>query len=72
VLRSGDPSGRPLVRLADIQQVQVGAILRVLGRHWQNSASAICAACGRPIPAERLELVPETPYCVEDAAKLRV
>jgi RNA polymerase-binding transcription factor DksA len=24
------------------------------------------------IPAERLELVPETPYCVEDAAKLRV
>ncbi len=25
--------------------------------------------CGRPIPVERLELVPETPYCVEDAAK---
>jgi hypothetical protein len=26
----------------------------------------------RQIPAARLELVPETPYCVEDAAKLRV
>jgi len=31
-----------------------------------------CAACGKPIPAERLELVPETPYCVEDAAKQNV
>ncbi|HLZ48799.1 MAG TPA: TraR/DksA C4-type zinc finger protein [Candidatus Limnocylindria bacterium] len=28
-----------------------------------------CVACGKQIPAERLELVPETPYCVEDAAK---
>ena len=28
-----------------------------------------CVVCGREIPAERLEVVPETPYCVEDAAK---
>jgi RNA polymerase-binding transcription factor DksA len=28
-----------------------------------------CVVCGRSIPAERLEVVPETPYCVEDAAK---
>lgn len=28
-----------------------------------------CQSCGREIPTERLELVPETPYCVEDAAK---
>jgi RNA polymerase-binding transcription factor DksA len=28
-----------------------------------------CAVCGRQIPDERLELVPETPYCVEDAAR---
>lgn len=28
-----------------------------------------CVACGTPIPPERLELVPETPYCVKDAAK---
>ena len=31
-----------------------------------------CLACGRPIINERLELVPETPYCVEDAAKANV
>lgn len=31
-----------------------------------------CITCGRQIPPERLELVPETPYCVEDAAKQNV
>jgi len=28
-----------------------------------------CVVCGQPIPEERLELVPETPYCVEDAER---
>jgi RNA polymerase-binding transcription factor DksA len=28
-----------------------------------------CVVCGRAIPEERLELVPETPYCVEDAER---
>jgi RNA polymerase-binding transcription factor DksA len=28
-----------------------------------------CVACGRSIPRERLEAVPETPYCVDDAAR---
>jgi DnaK suppressor protein len=28
-----------------------------------------CIACGRAIPEERLEIVPDTPYCVTDAAK---
>jgi len=28
-----------------------------------------CIDCGKPIPDERLELVPETPYCVEDAER---
>jgi RNA polymerase-binding transcription factor DksA len=28
-----------------------------------------CVICGRVIPDERLELVPETPYCVEDAER---
>lgn len=28
-----------------------------------------CVVCGRRIPEERLELVPETPYCVEDAER---
>jgi RNA polymerase-binding transcription factor DksA len=28
-----------------------------------------CVVCGREIPEARLELVPETPYCVEDAER---
>ena len=28
-----------------------------------------CVICGRAIPDDRLELVPETPYCVEDAER---
>ncbi len=26
-----------------------------------------CVACGRPIPAERLEALPATPWCIDDA-----
>ena len=39
-----------------------------LGRVAKGSYGT-CAACGRPIPEERLEIVPDTPYCVSDAAK---
>jgi RNA polymerase-binding transcription factor DksA len=28
-----------------------------------------CVICGKKIPDERLELVPETPYCVDDAER---
>lgn len=28
-----------------------------------------CTVCGSTIPDERLEILPETPYCVKDAAK---
>ena len=28
-----------------------------------------CTVCGGTIPDERLEILPETPYCVKDAAK---
>ena len=28
-----------------------------------------CTVCGNTIPDERLEILPETPYCVKDAAK---
>ena len=41
-------------------------------RRLDQDTFGICAACGKLIPDERLELVPETPYCVEDAAKQRV
>jgi RNA polymerase-binding transcription factor DksA len=38
-------------------------------RRLDDGTYGTCQVCGRPIPVERLELVPETPYCVEDAAK---
>jgi len=38
-------------------------------RRLDDGGFGICAARGKPIPVERLELVPEPPYCVEDAAK---
>jgi DnaK suppressor protein len=38
-------------------------------RRIEDGTYGTCATCGRPIPPERLEFVPETPYCVEDAAK---
>jgi RNA polymerase-binding transcription factor DksA len=28
-----------------------------------------CVVCGRQIPDERLDLVPETPFCIEDAER---
>lgn len=28
-----------------------------------------CVVCGKPIPDERLEAVPDTPWCVADAAR---
>lgn len=28
-----------------------------------------CLVCGKPIPEERLEAIPDTPYCVNDAKK---
>jgi RNA polymerase-binding transcription factor DksA len=49
-------------------QSRVGQVEDAL-RRLDDGTYGICAACGKPIPPERLELVPETPYCVEDAAK---
>jgi len=41
-------------------------------RRLDDDTYGTCLDCGKAIPVERLELVPETPYCVEDAAKHRV
>jgi RNA polymerase-binding transcription factor DksA len=38
-------------------------------RRLDDGTYGTCIVCGQPIPVERLELVPETPYCVKDAAK---
>jgi RNA polymerase-binding transcription factor DksA len=47
-------------RLREVEEAQ---------RRLAEGTYGTCVDCGRPIPPERLELVPETPYCVEDAAK---
>jgi RNA polymerase-binding transcription factor DksA len=41
-------------------------------RRLDDGTYGRCVVCGKQIPVERLELVPETPYCVEDAAKQRL
>lgn len=38
-------------------------------RRLERGEYGRCVICGREIPAERLELVPETPFCVEDAER---
>jgi RNA polymerase-binding transcription factor DksA len=38
-------------------------------RRLERGEYGRCVICGKEIPAARLELVPETPYCVEDAER---
>jgi RNA polymerase-binding transcription factor DksA len=38
-------------------------------RRLERGEYGRCIVCGREIPAERLELLPETPHCVEDAER---
>jgi RNA polymerase-binding transcription factor DksA len=49
-------------------QSRVGQIDEALDR-IEHGTYGRCVVCGRPIPEERLELVPETPYCVDDAQR---
>ena len=48
----------------DAELAEVEAALQRLGEGTYGR----CVACGRPIPAERLETLPATRFCVEDAA----
>ncbi len=41
-----------------------GAIARV-----DKGTYGRCTICGEPIPDERLEVLPQTPFCVRDAAR---
>jgi RNA polymerase-binding transcription factor DksA len=38
-------------------------------RRLERGEYGKCVICGKDIPAERLELVPETPFCIEDAER---
>src|SRR4029077_3019079 len=53
VLRPGDVSGLPLIRLAHVERVQVGPALRILRRHGEDSAAGDLGSRGPP-------------YCEED------
>lgn len=41
--------------------------LRAALRRLAEGTYGLCVACGRPIAPERLEALPATPYCLEDA-----
>jgi len=49
-------------------EARIGLIDEAL-RRLDRGEYGRCVVCGREIPAARLELVPETPYCVEDAER---
>jgi RNA polymerase-binding transcription factor DksA len=49
-------------------EARIGLIDEAL-RRVQRDEYGRCVICGREIPAERLDLVPETPYCIEDAER---
>jgi RNA polymerase-binding transcription factor DksA len=49
-------------------EARLGLIDEAL-RRLERGEYGRCVICGREIPAARLELVPETPYCVEDAER---
>lgn len=39
-------------------------------KRFGNGTYGLCSVCGREIDAARLEAIPYTPYCLDDAAKL--
>src|SRR3982751_3604160 len=60
--RELDPAGQTLFqsRLTLIDE----ALARIARGEYGR-----CVVCGKQIPDERLDLVPETPYCIEDAER---
>jgi DnaK suppressor protein len=61
-------SARLLARLDDRGVAALEAIERALAR-VEVGEYGLCTECGQPIPAARLEAVPETPYCRDCADK---
>ena len=49
-------------------EARIGLIDEAL-RRLDRGEYGKCVVCGRDIPQERLDLVPETPFCVEDAER---
>jgi RNA polymerase-binding transcription factor DksA len=49
-------------------EARIGLIDEAL-RRLQRGEYGRCVICGKEIPEERLDLVPETPFCIEDAER---
>jgi RNA polymerase-binding transcription factor DksA len=49
-------------------EARIGLIDEAL-RRLERGEYGKCVICGKDIPEERLELVPETPFCIEDAER---
>jgi RNA polymerase-binding transcription factor DksA len=49
-------------------EARIGLIDEAL-RRLERGEYGKCVICGKDIPPERLELVPETPFCIEDAER---
>lgn len=49
-------------------EARIGLIDQAL-RRIEHGEYGRCVVCGREIPQERLDLVPETPFCIEDAER---
>ena len=44
---------------------QIEGAMRRLG----EGGYGLCQVCGKPIPDDRLAVVPDTPFCVDDASR---
>lgn len=72
-LGEGDPTiVEREMAMAMIEEVEgrIKTIEAALQR-MEEGTYGICVECGAEIPYERLEIIPETPYCVQCAAKKR-
>jgi RNA polymerase-binding transcription factor DksA len=49
-------------------EARLGLIDEAL-RRLERGDYGTCVVCGKQIPPERLDLVPETPFCIEDAER---
>lgn len=58
-----------LERLGESGQAEIARIKSAL-RRYAEGEYGYCVTCGEEIAAERLDLVPETPFCRDCAANL--
>lgn len=45
------------------------ARIRAAAKRMDDGTYGRCVVCGQPIPEERLEALPDTPWCVRDAQR---